>query len=282
MLLLIMTYVATGCSAPDDPDPVPVTKDTIRVLAIGNSFSEDALQYVYDLAGASDRDVILGNLFYGNCSLAQHWLFIKQKSAVYDYQKNENGAFSHNYNSTLQKGLTDEKWDVITIQQYSAYSGMIDTYFPYLDSIVAYVKQNATNAGMKLALHQTWAYPAYSTLKDFENYGNNQLVMYGQIVTVVKEVAARQGIILIIPSGTAIQNARSYFGDTLNRDGSHLTNSLGRYIASCTWFESLTGVSSVGNSFRPLGVSYTDASVAQVAAHSAILKPDEVTNISGL
>ena len=75
----------------------------------------------------------------------------------------------------------------------------------------------------------------------FKNYDQNQMKMYTSIVNAVKKAANLVGIKKIIPSGTAIQNARtSFIGDHMNRDGYHLDLTIGRYTAACTWFEALT------------------------------------------
>lgn len=282
ILILIELSVCAGCT--DDKDSYSDnidTSDTIKVLAIGNSFSEDGIQYVYDLARAANKKIIIANLYYPGCSLAQHWSFIKKRSTAYDYQKNLNGRFIHSYNSNFFNGLLDESWDIITFQQYSGDSGLIDSYFPYLDSLTTYVKANAINSEVKIAMHQTWSYPSYSSHTGFKKYSNNQEIMYKQIVTSINFAARKECISMIIPSGTAIQNARSYFGDKLNRDDLHLSLPLGRYIASCAWFETIFGICSVGNTYIPDGISSTDAFKAQEAAHYAIMRNSVVTNISG-
>ena len=47
---------------------------TIRVLAIGNSFSEDAVeQYLYELGQDAGVDFVIGNLYIGGCPLQRHW-----------------------------------------------------------------------------------------------------------------------------------------------------------------------------------------------------------------
>jgi hypothetical protein len=58
---------------------------------------------------------------------------------------------------------------------------------------------------------------------------------------VVKTTPARApSVEFVIPTGTAVQNARSsYLGDTLNRDHKHLNYGLGRYIAAMTVAASL-------------------------------------------
>ena len=72
----------------------------------------------------------------------------------------------------------------------------------------------------------------------------------------------------------AIQNARIASGDDdLTRDGYHLDLTIGRYIASCTWYEAIFGESVIGNSFIPEGMTPEQARIAQEAAHAAIIAP---------
>ena len=85
----------------------------------------------------------------------------------------------------------------------------------------------------------TWAWASnYSNYKDV--YGN-QVNMYNQICNAVQtKIVPNSAFSIIIPSGTAIQNARVPFGDVLNHDGTHLSN-LGCYIAAATWVKTITG-----------------------------------------
>ena len=53
----------------------------MKILAIGNSFSTDCMQYLYDIARSGGvEEIVLGNLYYGGCSLAQHLGFAKSDS----------------------------------------------------------------------------------------------------------------------------------------------------------------------------------------------------------
>ena len=65
----------------------------------------------------------------------------------------------------------------------------------------------------------------------------------------------------------------------MNRDGYHLDLKIGRYTAACTWFETLTGISPVGFSYRPDGVDFLTAHTCQVAAHEAVSRPYECTRL---
>ncbi|NDP21080.1 MAG: DUF4886 domain-containing protein [Paludibacter sp.] len=254
----------------------------IKILAIGNSFSEDATEsYFDDLAKADNVNIIIGDMVIGGCSVETHWNNAKANNATYSYRKIVNGLKTKVSNKTLKEAIEEESWDYITFQQVSQYSGKYTTYFPYLPNLLDYVKTLSTNPNVQFCLHRTWAYSENSTHSEYDYYQKNQMIMYDSIVDVTNKVADKVGINIIIPSGTAIQNGRSsYIGDNFNRDGYHLTLGLGRYIAACTWYEKLLGKSVIDNTFIPAGVSTREAKIAQNAAHYAIEKPDAVTSMA--
>ncbi|MFV0539233.1 MAG: DUF4886 domain-containing protein [Dysgonomonas sp.] len=256
------------------------SNDTIRVLAIGNSFSEDAMEnYLSDLGKADGVTFIIGNMFIGGCSLEKHWNNATNDLAIYSYRKiNADGSKAVIPDAQLSQMIPSEAWDYISFQQVSSNSGIYDTYFPYLPNLFEYVKGRAINPNVKYMFHMTWAYAKNSTHKSFINYNNDQQQMYTAIVDAVNQVAKTVNIDIIIPSGTAIQNARSSsLGDTLCRDGYHLNLIIGRYIAACTWYEKLTGRSVIGNSFAPESLSKSEISIAQRAAHNATLYPNWIS-----
>lgn len=53
----------------------------------------------------------------------------------------------------------------------------------------------------------------------------------------------------------------------------------GRYTAACTWFEMITGQNVVGNPYAPETIDPQVVKIAQNAAHYAVQKPDEVTDL---
>ena len=259
-------------------------QDTIRILAIGNSFSEDAAEsYVDDLAKADGVKLIIANLYKGGCPLETHWNNASTNNDGYSYRKIVDGDTTILDKKSILYAVKDAKWDYITFQQVSQNSGMYDTYFPYLTNLMKYVKDNVTNPSVKYAFHQTWAYAANSTHGGFVNYKKDQTVMYHKIVCTVNKVSSEVGINIIIPSGTAIQNARtSYIGDHFNRDGYHLSLGIGRYTAACTWYEKMLGRTVIGNSFYPKGLTNAEVKIAQTAAHYAVLEPNKVTSMINL
>ena len=256
--------------------------NVIKILAIGNSFSEDAVEsYVDDLANADNVQVVIGNMFIGGCSLETHWNNANANTPAYSYRKIVNGVKTTVGSKTLQDAITDESWDYIIFQQVSQYSGKFGTYFPFLPNLLNYVKTLATNPNVQYCLHRTWAYSETSTHSEYDYYQKNQMIMYDSIVAATNKVADKVGINIIIPAGTAIQNGRSsYIGDNFNRDGYHLSLGLGRYTAACTWYEKLFGKSVINNTFIPSGVTASEAKIAQYAAHYALQSPNTVTSMT--
>lgn len=271
----------------ENPDPSepsePETPDDgiLRILAIGNSFSQDAVeQYLYQLFDAAGQKVIIGNLYIGGCSLERHWGNTSNGKTDYYYRKVVDGVKNETKNVTLLHGLTDEKWDIISLQQSSGVSGQYASYNPYLPNLIAWLRENAPKKDFKLAWHQTWAYASSSTHSAFPNYGSDQMTMYNAIVDCTQKALNDNKFDLLIPSGTAIQDARtSMLGDSFNRDGYHLEVTYGRYTAACTWFEAISGQSVVGNSYAPETVGDFEKQIAQNAAHLAVQKPYEVTEM---
>lgn len=287
MIVLVPT-VAVGSSgrvndsesnlrASDADESNPLGDGQLCILAIGNSFSQDAVeQYLYELFEAAGIKVVVGNMYIGGCTLKTHWSHAQSGEGAYAYRKVTDGVKREQKGVSLATALADEKWDIVTLQQASGYSGEYDSYKPYLAEMIAYVADKTDAA---LWFHQTWAYAQSSTHKAFPKYGNNQMTMYGEIMQAVRQaVADNTAIVGVIPSGTAIQNARtSFYGDTYNRDGYHLETTYGRYTAACAWFEALSGRSVVDNPYAPSVVDPTAAKIARLAAHKAVEKPYEVS-----
>ncbi|MEO7313607.1 MAG: DUF4886 domain-containing protein [Ginsengibacter sp.] len=253
-----------------------------KILAIGNSFSEDALEfYLYNIAKASGEPVVIGNLYIGGASLEMHGQNAQNNTAAYDFRKIDvEGKKTNKEKTSIATALAAEDWDYISFQQVSNNSGQFPTFQTTLPQLYNYIKGKATNKDVKYVLHQTWAYAQNSTHDGFANYGNDQMTMYGAIVNAYKQAKVLIGADLLVPVGTAIQNGRtSLIEDNFTRDGYHLDENVGRYTAALTWFESIFQKSAVGNLYKPNGVSDYYARIAQNAAHFAVQKPNEVTEM---
>lgn len=261
--------------------PQVLQAKTIKVLAIGNSFSDDAIEhYLYELAIENGDTLIIGNAYRGGQGYESHWKVVEADKADFEYRKIVDGNHT-NERRTLLECLKDEAWDIITFQQVSQDSGDYTTFEPWLSHLIGYVQEHATNPKVQLGLHRTWAYASDSNHWGFGKYGRDQMRMYKEIVAATKKtMKAHKELELLIPAGTAIQNGRtSYVGDRFCRDGYHLSYLLGRYTASLTWLECITGKSALDSQYAPAGLNEWQIAVAKQAAHAAVAHPDKVTQI---
>ena len=265
--------------------PLPDHPDTLRILAIGNSFSDDATQYLPDLLEAAGiHNVIIGRLYIGGCTLERHCREFKDNGHEYVYlksTKNKWETIKKYKQGSFMDGVGDERWDIITMQQGSPKSGRWDSYDPWLGTLIDIVRKNCPNPDATIVWHQTWAYASTYTNRNFANYAYDQQYMFDSIQICVDKARKEYNVPIVIPSGPAVQLMRGTSLKTekeLTRDGFHMDYKYGRYLTACVWFESLIkpvfGVSVKGNGFRNAGtdneVTDKEAALMQKVAVKAV------------
>ena len=248
----------------------------LKILCIGNSFSVDSMEYLYGiLKDMGVENIKLGNLTISGCSLNMHLSNAKNDTADYLYSVNTHGTWTTTPENVLSKVVKSDNWDYISIQQASHDSGMSGTY-RRLPDFIELLQPMCPEA--QLVWNMTWAYQQDATHEAFPKYDSDQITMYQMIASSVHEkVLGDAAMQLVIPCGTAIQNARAgWLGDTLTRDGFHLSNT-GRYIAALTFAHALTGKSIENVTYLPEGVPAAEKELAIEAAMLAVQKPFEIS-----
>ncbi len=259
-------------------------KAHIKVLAIGNSFSVDAMNnHLYKvLEDAGYQDIVLGNLYIGGCSLDTHWSNINSGLGNYTYYKNSGSGWTTTSNYKANTAIAEEDWDIITIQQASPDSGRPNTYIN-LNNIVSYVNENKTNPNARIYWHMTWAYDKDSTHDAFPNYDRDQMTMYTAITDTVKDRVLTNSLIDgVIPAGTAIQNMRtadSIEEAALCADGYHLSDNYGDYIAALTWYAYISGEDVSGITYQPGAVTAAMREDINAAVMGAMESPLAITKL---
>ena len=210
----------------------------MKILAIGNSFSEDATALLQLLNPA----LFVRNLYIGGCSLQRHCAEALADAPSYLYE--ENGADSLGRHVSMKEGILKEKWDVITVQQVSGDSGRLETYYPYLPELISYVKKYTS---AEIVFHQTWAYEQGATHPAFPHYGNDTNKMWAAVKEATDRAAQKEGL-KVIPAGELIARLRKTpafdsqnGGVNITRDGFHLSLNYGRYAAALVWCHFFTG-----------------------------------------
>lgn len=255
-------------------------RPTISILAIGNSFSVDAMEYLYQiLQQCGYEEIHLGNLYIGGCTLQTHSNNVTANSASYTYYTNDSGSWKNVTSYKPNDAISSRKWDYISVQQASGSSGIESTYEPYLTTVINKCVELCPEA--KLMWHMTWAYQQNSTHSEFPKYQSDQMTMYNMIVSAVKnKVLPHNEIKFVIPCGTAIQNVRtSPIGDTVTRDGYHMSYNIGRFVTALMWAKQISECDLNTITYKPSSYSYTADQIKYIkeAVENAFLKPYEVT-----
>ncbi len=223
----------------------------MKILSIGNSFSMDAQRWIPEMAASLGQEVLLGDLYIGGCSLERHADNMRTGAPAYEYSENNRslGACS------LKTGLRDRDWDVVTLQQASHFSGLADTYFPYIGELAAYVSSLCPKA--KIYVHQTWAYEYNSTHSQFVNYDCDRFKMHSALSAAYDKAAKSIGAPQIyVGEAVALARQNPVFdpekgGMPLTRDGFHLSYQYGRYLAAAVWCETLLDLDTRNSSLVP-------------------------------
>ncbi len=269
--------------------PVDLHKKTLRVLDIGNSYTEDATHYLASIVQAAKIDVsdmCLYKAIRGGASF-KNWYDIGHDQDAGDYYITKvtgglsakvSGKAGPHRGEQFRSLLAENEWDLIIIHQYSVYAPYYDRwnaaddggYLPQLFQFLRAYQPNAT-IGM-LLIHSYWS--GYSGNKE-----RSSLRRWEQIAQSTSQFCEAYNSNFIIPYGTAIQNMRS---SSLNNefdmtaDGSHCASGLADYTAACCYFQALFAprynTTIVGNAAR-----WSNANNEEVKYQSSIIEVNDHT-----
>lgn len=304
LALAMGALLASAAPAAETPlgGPAKAGK-TVRLLTIGNSFSQNATRFLPQLAAAAGHKLIHRPIVVGGASLELH----AEKARKHERDPNDKAGLYANGRS-LREQLAAEPWDFVTIQQASLKSHDLASYRPFAGQLGDYVKRYAP--GAKLLVHQTWAYRCDDPRFTRSKAGSpaSREAMYQGLSAAYRTVAAELGAGRI-PVGDAFQRAdtdpqwgyrpdkRFDFANarpptlpdqthslhvgwrwtkqkdgrtTLAMDGHH-ANVAGEYLGACVFFETLFDESVVGNAYSPPGLDAPYGRFLQETAHQAVL-----------
>lgn len=284
---------------PIQNNPLPTSKDTLRVLLIGNSFTSDLTTYIGDIlrkSGIDNNSCCVYILWSSGASL-QYWSNWYEDKNIFRITKMGGNLVMEVTEGTVQEILS-QNWDVVGLQQTSNYTTKKESYHPYLENMITYIKNDCTNKSVSLCWHLTWSYwDGYDVDGPKEEAGWKEI-----LATAEDEVILSSGIDVVIPSATAIENARRSTLNTphsLTRDGRHISYGIGQYILACTLYETIfapvygksilenTAYPTVYQKDRDEMFEYADvtketAYLSKLCAISAVRNRKEITIIDSL
>jgi len=219
-------------------NPLPHNTDSLRILAIGNSYTEDGTAYIQEIADGlkiSRNNYCVYSAIHSAASL-EYWHSEISRNASHNITRIA-GSITMDETAKKMKSIIKQPWDIIVLQQYSGDAINYSSYNPYLRNIISCIIQNCTNPNVSIA----WQF-IHSYKTGFSATYSNNYTRWKQIAYATAKMYVNDGIDIIIPTGTAIQNARNTTlngPNELTRDGTHLCYGLGRYIAASAWVETL-------------------------------------------
>ena len=176
----------------------------LKVLMIGNSFSQQMPKAMPPVAKDLGLKLDICSLYIGGCPLSKHWRNVQAPTSMpYGVTRTIDGVAQKGFKGNIPAVLKGEKWDVVTIQQASHESWKSESYHPFGDDLVKYIRENAPQA--KIVVHETWSYTPWD--KRLAKWGIDQNEMYDKLHAAYGAFAKQYGL-EVIPTGTAVQLVR--------------------------------------------------------------------------
>ncbi|MGI6735320.1 MAG: DUF4886 domain-containing protein [Bacilli bacterium] len=258
---------------------------TMNMLMIGNSATDDTVEYIYNILENLGEDVSKINiyvLFFGGCTINQHYDFYNNDYANYDlraYNKTSKAWYNLIPLCSLRTALKlHSHWDFISFQQAGAVykdNTSFNNLSVFAESVRDIVGPNTSfvfNAG-----------PLYLDAAAQASGFSGREEMYEHVTTIDQKVM--EGFYSVqfdkyIPKTTAIKNAEQPFNvDLLHRDDIHLSFGLGRYMASLTMVAAIFDKDINDITYVPDGVGQSDLNNIIRCVNAALVKPYEVTTL---
>lgn len=236
----------------------------MKILSIGNSFSQDAQRYLHGVAEERGIPVKAINLYIGGCPLSLHHRHLLSGARAYDLQVN---GHSSGFSVSIQEALLSDDFDAVTLQQVSQLAPHYDTYQPYLSVLAEEVRRLCPKA--TVYMHQVWAYEDAS-----DRLHQAGFATHAQMLAADKEACARAAADIradIIPCGKTMENLVQA-GVPAHRDTFHASLGVGRYALALTFLGRLTHADVRDSRFDrfDVPVSPQEAEAARCAAAAAL------------
>ena len=211
-----MSILAASCCSAGNKAP-------LKVLMIGNSFSESVMRETPNLAKAEGLRLDIVQCGIGGCPLEKHWGNVERANDKDFRPYGISTSFASDPSRQFPKraNVTDmlvaEKWDVVTIQQASSRSAFYDTYQPYADKLIAKIRELAPQA--EIVIQETWSYSPYD--RRLEQWKMTPREMYESLKKAYAQLAGKHGL-RMIPTGDAVQLFRDRlpvdYGNVLTKE----------------------------------------------------------------
>lgn len=300
-LVLALTALLCACGAGSESNETekktanimqkadPAEDDVFNLLMVGHSGCYYYTDELYNVAKAAGVNMRVCNVYYSGCPLEKHWTWWKNGEANYEFFVIDENGKQHMENVDLKFCMEQYNWDVITLMENSKLtrkdSGK-DAFAEnetYIKDLFGYFNEQYPKT--EVLWHHAWVYQVGYDQTDVNGFKVDTVELQTGFAERRKEFAlcvCETFGVGRVPGGDAWQIVRQKYGyDNLcARLGSN--NNLGdyshdgdigggQYLNACVWFETLTGQSCIGNTWRPnYALEESLITTLQQAAHEAV------------
>ena len=296
LCLVCITTLLIGCAAkPNETIPEettlpknilqkedPTTDDTVNILMIGNSHCYYYTDELVGLAAAAGIKLRVSNVYYSGCTISMHYKWWKEGQSNYKLITHDENGRTEIENANLEYCLQQANWDAISLQ-----TGTADFMAKPAEQVLSETKTMRAELWeyiktqfplTKHYWHHSWSYQlggekfgvVYDDVSKQHNLDKNLAAIADQICI--------ENEVLRIPTGPAWRIVRDGGYDNMcerigvTGDYGHDGDvGGGQYLNACVWFETITGQSCIGNTWRPdYALSEDLITTFQQAAHDAV------------
>lgn len=265
MTAAVCVAMLVGCAVPGEREKT----SPLKVLMIGNSFSESCLRETPRIAKAMGCPLDLSNLYIGGCSLKTHWDNVVAGSVIgpafrpYRYNRWTDGVHTvSNGTANIVEALESEQWDVVVLQQASHSSWDATTYDYAITYLINLIRRK--RPGAKIMLQETWSYPPWD--KRLKKFGFDGPEMYRRLHAAYEKFG-KMFKLEIIPVGSVAETVPDR--NRLFTEPDFHFNKEGQYLQGLVWTATLFGVDVSRCPYVPAGVDPARAEVLRSAVMSA-------------
>ena len=294
-----------GESLYDDANGGGTSGPLLKVLFIGNSFTQDAVWHLPDvLRNSGINNIKMIDVYIGGRLLSQYNDEFSTGTANNAYTSEPGSVAWRNVTGkTLQQICESDKWDVITLQEHTgnvAAWGWTDAKKTVIKSLMDKIKATQKDNKPKFYYLMSQSYYDFAKMSGQKANWifNSQTSMYDVCVAFAKSAVEELGFDGIVPSGTYMQNIRTSSVNSamdMTRDGYHMDYGLARYGGACTVYEACMkpylGLS-LGENYtyaqnetastgHSTPVNKENGAVARRAAQLAVASPWAITDMGG-
>ena len=269
----------------------------LRILGVGNSYTRNAMRYLWRILHDAGYDVVVGQWYYPASTLKMQYNDLVGGTQKRDYLEYTGTTLTTYSNYTFPDALHARDWDIVIFQQASIYSSKYEYYVnnefdinDLRDLIAGTMGKDQTQIRWGLMLPWSYAHGGSDSAGHFEEwYDSDPDKMLAAIKTATQQAADHIGNCMVINCGIGIDRGRhnSYLNaigtemcKTLTDNGtgpdlSHLENGIPQYLASLVYAGTITGMSCFDVDYFPalasgvVGTGY-QAYLAKVAAQYAV------------